>query len=263
MGPFELMDLVGVDVGLRDRQELLRAELRRAALAALADHRPLRRRRACTGARAGAATTTIARGGGAYRAADPEPPRAAAGGGEGVVVIAGRGRARATSCATAAAQAGYEVRSTARARPAGVLPALIVDCSLERTGASGHAQLRRSARLPGRRAAPGRRPSAAVRARLARRARPGRQRRRLPRAAAAAAGAGLVELTRSESSSPLAAARAERFFGALGKHVEWVGDAPGLVLGRIVCQVINEAAFALGEGVGERRGHRHAGWCSG
>jgi 3-hydroxybutyryl-CoA dehydrogenase len=29
-----------------------------------------------------------------------------------------------------------------------------------------------------------------------------------------------------------------------------VGDAPGLVLGRIVCQVINESAFALGEGVG-------------
>ena len=27
-------------------------------------------------------------------------------------------------------------------------------------------------------------------------------------------------------------------------------DAPGLVLGRIVCQVVNEAAFALGEGVG-------------
>jgi 3-hydroxybutyryl-CoA dehydrogenase len=59
-----------------------------------------------------------------------------------------------------------------------------------------------------------------------------------------------VELTRSESSSPAAAARAERFFAALGKHVEWVGDAPGLVLGRIVCQVINESAFALGEGVG-------------
>ena len=62
--------------------------------------------------------------------------------------------------------------------------------------------------------------------------------------------AGLVELTRSESSSPVAAARAERFFQALGKHVAWVGDAPGLVLGRIVCQVINESAFALGEGVG-------------
>jgi 3-hydroxybutyryl-CoA dehydrogenase len=61
----------------------------------------------------------------------------------------------------------------------------------------------------------------------------------------------LVELTRTDSSSPVAGARAERFFGALGKHVAWVGDAPGLVLGRIVCQVINEAAFALGEGVGD------------
>jgi 3-hydroxybutyryl-CoA dehydrogenase len=29
-----------------------------------------------------------------------------------------------------------------------------------------------------------------------------------------------------------------------------VSDAPGLVLGRIICQVINESAFALGEGVG-------------
>ena len=63
----------------------------------------------------------------------------------------------------------------------------------------------------------------------------------------------LVELTRSESSSPLVAERTERFFNALGKHAAWVGDAPGLVLGRIVCQVINESAFALGEGVGAAR----------
>ncbi len=27
-------------------------------------------------------------------------------------------------------------------------------------------------------------------------------------------------------------------------------DAPGLVLGRIVCQLVNEALFAVGEGVG-------------
>src|SRR5207253_11043025 len=67
------------------------------------------------------------------------------------------------------------------------------------------------------------------------------------------ADATLVELTRGEESSPVAAARAERFFAALGKHVAWVGDAPGLVLGRIVCQVINESAFALGEGVGAAR----------
>jgi 3-hydroxybutyryl-CoA dehydrogenase len=32
--------------------------------------------------------------------------------------------------------------------------------------------------------------------------------------------------------------------------VEWVGDAPGLVLGRIVAQLVNEAAFALRDGVG-------------
>ena len=45
----------------------------------------------------------------------------------------------------------------------------------------------------------------------------------------------------------------EPFFAALGKHVAWVGDAPGLVLGRIVCQLINESAFALGEGIGQAR----------
>jgi 3-hydroxybutyryl-CoA dehydrogenase len=59
-----------------------------------------------------------------------------------------------------------------------------------------------------------------------------------------------VELTRGPDSSGAAARAAERFFATLGKHTEWVGDGPGLVLGRIVCQVINEAAFALGEGVG-------------
>jgi 3-hydroxybutyryl-CoA dehydrogenase len=60
----------------------------------------------------------------------------------------------------------------------------------------------------------------------------------------------LVELTRGETTSPAAAERTENFFATLGKHVEWVADAPGLVLGRIVCQLVNEAAFALGEGVG-------------
>jgi 3-hydroxybutyryl-CoA dehydrogenase len=61
---------------------------------------------------------------------------------------------------------------------------------------------------------------------------------------------GLVELTRSPSTSDTAASAAERFFNSLGRLTEWVGDAPGLVLGRIVCQLVNEAAFALGEGVG-------------
>jgi 3-hydroxybutyryl-CoA dehydrogenase len=60
----------------------------------------------------------------------------------------------------------------------------------------------------------------------------------------------LVELTRSLGASEGTSERAEAFFSSLGKQVEWVGDAPGLVLGRIVCQLVNEAAFALTEGVG-------------
>jgi 3-hydroxybutyryl-CoA dehydrogenase len=61
---------------------------------------------------------------------------------------------------------------------------------------------------------------------------------------------GLVELTRTPATADVAAARAEQFFGGLGLPTVWVGDAPGLVLGRIVAQVVNECAFAVGEGIG-------------
>jgi 3-hydroxybutyryl-CoA dehydrogenase len=54
----------------------------------------------------------------------------------------------------------------------------------------------------------------------------------------------LVELTGPRDEE------VERTFAALGFHHEWVGDAPGLVLGRIAAQLVNEAAFAIGEGVG-------------
>jgi 3-hydroxybutyryl-CoA dehydrogenase len=60
----------------------------------------------------------------------------------------------------------------------------------------------------------------------------------------------LVELAAGPDSAESAMHAAEHFFATLGKHTQWVSDAPGLVLGRIVSQVINEAAFALGEGVG-------------
>jgi 3-hydroxybutyryl-CoA dehydrogenase len=60
----------------------------------------------------------------------------------------------------------------------------------------------------------------------------------------------LVELTRLPGTSEEAAAAAEQFFTAIGMHREWVADAPGLVLGRLVCQLVNEALFAIGEGVG-------------
>ncbi len=59
-----------------------------------------------------------------------------------------------------------------------------------------------------------------------------------------------VQLTRVAATSDATLAAARHFFHAIGKHVIDVGDAPGLVLGRIVCQLINEAVFALQEGVG-------------
>jgi 3-hydroxybutyryl-CoA dehydrogenase len=61
---------------------------------------------------------------------------------------------------------------------------------------------------------------------------------------------GLVELARGPQTARVAAERAEAFFAALGRRTAWVGDAPGLVLGRIVAQLVNEAAFAVAEGVG-------------
>jgi 3-hydroxybutyryl-CoA dehydrogenase len=60
----------------------------------------------------------------------------------------------------------------------------------------------------------------------------------------------LVELTRLPTAQPFAAEAAEDFFRRLGFVAEWVEDAPGLVLGRIVSQLVNEAFFAVGEGVG-------------
>jgi 3-hydroxybutyryl-CoA dehydrogenase len=60
----------------------------------------------------------------------------------------------------------------------------------------------------------------------------------------------LVELTRGPGTQSFAAEAAEEFFANLGFQAEWVEDAPGLVLGRIACQLVNEAWFAVGEGVG-------------
>jgi 3-hydroxybutyryl-CoA dehydrogenase len=62
----------------------------------------------------------------------------------------------------------------------------------------------------------------------------------------------LVELARTPVMTSADADAAGAYFRAMGKHVEWVGDAPGLVLGRIICQIVNEAHFAVGEGVATR-----------
>ena len=45
--------------------------------------------------------------------------------------------------------------------------------------------------------------------------------------------------------------RAEMVLDSLGKQVEWVQETPALVLPRIICQLANEAAFAELEGVAD------------
>jgi 3-hydroxybutyryl-CoA dehydrogenase len=249
MGPFELMDLVGVDTGLEVSRSFYeqsfgeprwRPSMIAARYVAAGLH----------GRKSGRGYYDYAEGVGKHR---PEDPATFDGGtpghGEGVVVICGEG-AVAQELRAAASEAGYEVRPP-HAPTGGVLPALVIDCDavvssngVAGPAATGHPDRRGTHQGPQGGA-------------------------RVVLCAAGSLGAldpegsavgfhvlpplshaRLVELTRSDSSSPVAAARAERFFQALGKHVAWVGDAPGLVLGRIVCQVINESAFALGEGVG-------------
>ena len=41
------------------------------------------------------------------------------------------------------------------------------------------------------------------------------------------------------------------YLSCMGKNAEWVQDSPGLVLPRLICMLANEAAFTLGEGVAE------------
>jgi 3-hydroxybutyryl-CoA dehydrogenase len=239
MGPFELMDLVGVDTGFEISKSFYAQSFgeprwRPSMIAARYVAAGLYGRKSGRG-------YYEYREGAPHRPPDP-PPLEPGERGEGVVVIAGEGPL-ADQLGDAAGRAGFEVRG-AHAPLGDALPALFIDCSLaspaaepggeRRTPAHGGARLLLCARGSLGAIDPG---GSAVGFHV------------LP----PFADAQLVELTRVESSSPLAAQRAERFFAALGRHVAWVGDAPGLVLGRIVCQVINEAAFALGDGVGSAR----------
>jgi 3-hydroxybutyryl-CoA dehydrogenase len=250
MGPFELMDLVGVDTGFEISKSFYeqsfgeprwRPSMIAARYVAAGLH----------GRKTGRGYYDYSQVSSAHRRPDPDPLAAGSPGtdGEGVVVIAGEG-VLVDELRAAAGNAGYEVRSP-HALMGGVLPSLTIDCDLypAMRGVGPEA----SAGQPDRR---GTQPASQGGAHLVLCA--GGSLGALDPGGSAVGfhvvapleHAGLVELTRSESSSPVAAARAERFFRTLGKHVEWVGDAPGLVLGRIVCQLINESAFALGDGVG-------------
>jgi 3-hydroxybutyryl-CoA dehydrogenase len=229
MGPFELSDLVGVDTGFdvsKSFYELSFGEPRWRPS-------PIQARQVAAGlhGRKSGRGYYDYSGESSYRSADPQPPQPVRPAeGEGLIVVSGEG-VIAEQLRAAAEQAGYDVHNPHT--PQTELPALIVECEEieDEEAPRGAPRLVLCDRGSLASLDPGG-PAVGFHA--------------LPPFSECK----LVELTRSESSSPAAAARAERFFAALGKHVEWVGDAPGLVLGRIVCQLVNESAFALGEGVG-------------
>ena len=234
MGPFELMDLVGVDVGYevaRSFHELSFGEPRWKPS-------PIQARMTAAG-RHGRKT---GRGyydyrSGAHRPEDPAP--AEAGGGDGRVVAIDGSGSLACQLRERAKAAGFDVR-----RPdelGSEHPELVVDAAVPTPVADlGGAALGLAADGP---------PVAAVCA----------DRSLAARGDPNACGfhllppldrAHLVELTRGPGTPDSTTTATEAFFAALGFRCEWVGDAPGLVLGRIVCQLVNEAAFAVGEGVG-------------
>ena len=211
MGPFELMDLVGLDVGFAVSRSFYEQSFGEPRWRPS----PLLARRVAAGhlgRKAGRGWYEYPPG----RPADPEPPEP--GGGDELVVIAGEGTVAGELWA-AAENAGWDVAEPEEAE--GELPFLILDC--------GH---QRDVPLQGG-------PQAILVDAV-------------PLAELDPTGTGfhlvpplgrLVELTGRRRPE------VERFFATLGLHAEHVGDAPGLVLGRIVAQLVNEAHFALGEGV--------------
>jgi 3-hydroxybutyryl-CoA dehydrogenase len=250
MGPFELMDLVGVDVGFEISKSFFEQSFgeprwRPSPIAARYVAAGLHGRKSGRGYYTYRQQSEGSRT--SHREPDAEPPaQTAPQADDRVVAILGES-VLAEELRHYASQAGYEVRSPHD--PLGdEPPALSIECEAVRPSVAAE-------------------PAQAARPQSAEPALDGAARLLLCARgslgaldpAGSAVGfhvlapfedAQLVELTRNERSSPLAAARAERFFHSLGKHVAWVGDAPGLVLGRIVCQVINECAFAYGESVG-------------
>ncbi|HEX7298240.1 MAG TPA: 3-hydroxyacyl-CoA dehydrogenase NAD-binding domain-containing protein [Solirubrobacteraceae bacterium] len=226
MGPFELQDLVGIDVGYEIslsfyEQSFGEPRWRPSPLSA----------RMVAAGRFGRKS---GRGWYAYpreRPEDPEPTPPAGGDGR-IVVVAGE-LTVAHELRELAAQAGFDVRG--RDDTGGEVPWLLVACAADPDASPPHAGPTALLCAAG-----------SLHALDAGRGAVGFH--ALPPLESAA----LVELTRGPGTAPAAAERAEAFFAALGKRTAWVGDSPGLVLGRIVCQLINEACFAVGEGVGSR-----------
>jgi len=60
---------------------------------------------------------------------------------------------------------------------------------------------------------------------------------------------GLIEVIRGLATSDATVATIEDYAAALGKQVVHANDAPGFIVNRVLMPMINEACFALGEGV--------------
>ena len=60
---------------------------------------------------------------------------------------------------------------------------------------------------------------------------------------------GLIELIRGLATADATVAAVEAFAVRLGKQVVHANDAPGFIVNRVLMPMINEACFALGEGV--------------
>jgi 3-hydroxybutyryl-CoA dehydrogenase len=65
------------------------------------------------------------------------------------------------------------------------------------------------------------------------------------------AGGQVATLVASPVLTDRARRAAETFIASLGRLPIWVNDSPGLILPRVVCMLANEAAFAAGEGIAE------------
>ena len=271
MGPFELMDLVGIDVGFevaKSFTELSFGEPRWRPS-------PIQARMVAAGRlgrKTGRGYYEYAQGT-PYRPEDPDPPEP--GGGEGTsVAILGDGSV-ADALRERARAAGYELREGGPSElvvDAGVRPhpappggaPLIVLCAgssllargeqgavgfylLPPLGGAADGRAAESGAAAGRAGSGGGADGGAAEGRG------GDGGARGGGAADGRAGDGggrLVELTRLPTTPAFASDAAEEFFSRTGLVSEWVEDAPGLVLGRIVCQLVNEAAFAISEGVG-------------
>ncbi|MEO5867545.1 MAG: 3-hydroxyacyl-CoA dehydrogenase NAD-binding domain-containing protein [Sphingomonas sp.] len=64
---------------------------------------------------------------------------------------------------------------------------------------------------------------------------------------------GLVELIRGLATAEATVATVEAYVGTLGKQVVRANDAPGFIVNRVLMPMLNEACFALGEGVASIR----------